>query len=50
MDVQERNINALMRVIEEYQGKNIVIGSHGTALSTIISYLIEHLDSKILRK
>jgi 2,3-bisphosphoglycerate-dependent phosphoglycerate mutase len=38
MEVQERNINGLMGVLEEHKGKNIVIGSHGTALSTIINY------------
>lgn len=37
-EVQDRNINALMEVLKEYTGKNIVIGSHGTALSTIINY------------
>lgn len=36
--VQERNVQALYNLLEEYQGKNIVIGSHGTALSTIINY------------
>lgn len=37
-EVQARNITALNIVLETYQGKNIVIGSHGTALSTIINY------------
>ncbi len=37
-EVQNRNIHALQHVLEEYNGKNIVIGSHGTALSTIINY------------
>ena len=37
-EVQNRNIAALNTVLETYQGKNIVIGSHGTALSTIINY------------
>ena len=37
-EVQKRNIATLERVLEEYQGKNIVIGTHGTALSTIIHY------------
>ena len=36
--VQTRNIKALNKVLEVYSGKNIVIGSHGTALSTIINY------------
>ncbi|MDF2548932.1 MAG: Phosphoglycerate mutase [Anaerosolibacter sp.] len=37
-EVQIRNVDALMQVIKEYSDKNIVIGSHGTALSTIINY------------
>ena len=36
--VQERNIAALEDVLGKHQGKNIVIGTHGTALSTIINY------------
>ena len=36
-EVQSRNISALNSVLEKYKGKNIVIGSHGTALSTIIN-------------
>lgn len=36
--VQERNIKALMQILEENADQNIVIGSHGTALSTIINY------------
>lgn len=35
-EVQERNIAALNRVLAEYAGKNVVVGSHGTALSTIV--------------
>ena len=37
-EVQARNISALHKVLLDYRGKNIVIGSHGTALSTIINY------------
>jgi 2,3-bisphosphoglycerate-dependent phosphoglycerate mutase len=37
-NVQRRNINALISVLENYKDKNIVIGTHGTALSTIINY------------
>jgi len=36
--VQERNIAALEDVLGRHQGKNIVIGTHGTALSTIINF------------
>lgn len=37
-EVQRRNIAALERALEQYPGQNIVIGTHGTALSTIINY------------
>ncbi|MBT9779503.1 histidine phosphatase family protein [Clostridium sp. MCC353] len=37
-EVQMRNINALKVVLNKYKDKNVVIGSHGTALSTIINY------------
>ena len=37
-EVRERNMRTLKRVLEEHQGKNIVIGTHGTALSSILSY------------
>lgn len=37
-EVQNRNINALTDVLTRYTDKTVVIGSHGTALSTIINY------------
>lgn len=37
-EVQNRNINGLLRILRENGDKNIVIGSHGTALSTVIHY------------
>lgn len=37
-EVQKRNIDALSKVLMEYRDKNIVISSHGTAISTIINY------------
>lgn len=36
--VQSRNIEALKDILTEHEGKNIVIGTHGTALSTIMNY------------
>ena len=36
--VQSRNIEALKEILENNQGKNIVIGTHGTALSSIMNY------------
>lgn len=37
-EVQERNIAALNEVLKKHKAKNVVIGTHGTALSTIINY------------
>lgn len=37
-EVQTRNMSALQQILNKYAGKNIVVGSHGTALSTIINY------------
>jgi len=37
-EVQQRNIAALEMVLDEYKNKNIVIGTHGTAMSTIIHH------------
>lgn len=36
--VQRRNIEALTKILKENEGKNIVVGTHGTALSTIMNY------------
>ena len=36
--VQSRNIEALQEVLAKYAGKTVVIGTHGTALSTILNY------------
>ena len=39
-EVQIRNIAALQEVVEQHKGKTVVVGSHGTALSTIINYFV----------
>lgn len=39
-EVQKRNITALREVLEQHTGKTVVIGSHGTALSTILNYYV----------
>lgn len=36
--VQRRNIEALTEILSQNKGKRIVIGTHGTALSTILNY------------
>jgi len=37
-EVQNRNISALLSVLKKYANTTIIIGSHGTSLSTIINY------------
>ena len=37
-EVQERNIALLLDILNEHNGKNIVIGTHGMALSLIKSF------------
>ncbi len=36
--VQQRNISALKEILERHAGKTVVIGTHGTALSSILNY------------
>lgn len=36
--VQSRNIEALMEILSAHPGKNILIGTHGTALSSILNF------------
>jgi 2,3-bisphosphoglycerate-dependent phosphoglycerate mutase len=43
-EVQKRNVKALMQILEENSDENIVVGSHGTALSTIINYFSREFD------
>jgi 2,3-bisphosphoglycerate-dependent phosphoglycerate mutase len=37
-DVQERNIRALKKILKNENSQNIIIGTHGTALSSILNY------------
>lgn len=36
--VQQRNLEALTEILTKHSNQNIVIGTHGTALSTILNY------------
>lgn len=49
-EVQERNVNALSEVLSRYKNKNVVVGSHGTALSTIINYYDQSFGYKDYKK
>lgn len=37
-EVQERNIEALLDILRGYEGQSLLVGTHGTALSTMIHY------------
>ena len=37
-EVQKRNMEAFTEILKTYKGKTIVVGTHGTALSTILRY------------
>lgn len=39
-ETQQRNIAALTEILNAHPGKNIVIGTHGTALSAILNYYL----------
>lgn len=43
-EVQRRNISALNNILEVAKNENIVIGTHGTALGTIINYFDKKFD------
>jgi 2,3-bisphosphoglycerate-dependent phosphoglycerate mutase len=43
-EVQKRNIEALKQILKENMDKNITIGTHGTALGTIINYYDKSFD------
>jgi 2,3-bisphosphoglycerate-dependent phosphoglycerate mutase len=45
-EVQKRNIAALHNVLKENDNENIVIGTHGTALGTIINHYNKNFDYK----
>lgn len=37
-EVQLRNISALQRVLQEYEGQRVVIGGHGTSIATVLHW------------
>lgn len=42
--VQKRNVKALMGILEDNPEGNLVVGSHGTALGTIVNYYNRQFD------
>lgn len=45
-DVQKRNIEALNEILRANEGKTIVVGTHGTALSSILNYYCPEFGCK----
>jgi 2,3-bisphosphoglycerate-dependent phosphoglycerate mutase len=43
-EVQDRNVQALHSILEKHPHENIVIGTHGTALGTIINHYDKSFD------
>lgn len=43
-EVQTRNVSALKKLLSENEGRNIVLATHGTALSTILNYYYPEYD------
>lgn len=42
--VQKRNIEAFREILQKYKKQTVVIGTHGTALSTILNYYDNSFD------
>lgn len=49
-EVRLRNINALKKVLLEHKNQNIVIATHGTALSTILNYFYPQFCFECFKK
>ncbi len=46
---QNRNIDVIKLILEGYQGTNIAIATHGTALCTILNYYDNSIDYQFFR-
>lgn len=49
-EVQSRNIRALRKVLSSHKDENIVIATHGTALSTILNFYYPQYDFECFMK
>lgn len=49
-EVQTRNISALKKLLSENEDRNIVLATHGTALSTILNYYYPEYDYSCFMK
>ncbi len=49
-EVQERNIQVLIKLLSEHEGENIAVATHGTALSTMLNYYYPRFDFECFKK
>lgn len=49
-ETQQRNVKALQRILNRYEGRNIIVGSHGTAIGTLINYYDKNFDYNDFKK
>lgn len=49
-EVQERNVRVLKRLLSEHNGENIVVATHGTALSSILNHYYPQFDFACFKK
>lgn len=45
-EVQERNLRALYKILNSSNGETVVVGTHGTALSTLVNYFDQSFGHK----
>lgn len=49
-EVRERNIRVLERLLAEREGENIIVATHGTALSAMLNYYYPRFDFECFKK
>ncbi|WP_374056263.1 histidine phosphatase family protein [Rossellomorea sp. FM04394] len=50
LTAQKRGVQGIFKIIEEYNGKNVVIGTHGNIMVLIMSYFDPQYDISFWRK
>ncbi|MGE6755073.1 histidine phosphatase family protein [Rossellomorea sp. NPDC071047] len=50
LTAQKRGVQGIFKIIEEYNGKNVVIGTHGNIMVLIMSYFDPQYDIRFWRR
>lgn len=50
LTAQKRGVHGIFKIIEEYNGKNVVIGTHGNIMVLIMSYFDPQYDIRFWRR